>query len=242
MDTPPVPETGPTEVREVARAFNQMKDDLRRQEKERATFLAGISHDLRTPLSRLRLETEMLGAKVEPGTQRAMVADLEDMNKIIDQFIDFARSEAAEPLAPIDLTEVGRIAAERATRMGAAIQCELASLPKVMLRPLAIQRAVTNLIDNALKHGGGALVVRTARLPGAVAVSVLDRGPGIAPDQVERLKQPFTRRDNARSGQSGAGLGLAIVNRIATMHGGKLDLLSRPEGGLEARISFPLGT
>ena len=239
MDTPPVPETGPTEVREVARAFNQMKDNLHRQEKERATFLAGISHDLRTPLSRLRLETEMLGVKVEPGTQRAMVADLEDMNKIIDQFIDFARSEAAEPVAPVDLTEVARIAAERATRMGAAIQCELASLPKVMLRPLAIQRAVTNLIDNALKHGGGAIVVRTTKLPGALAVSVLDRGPGIAADQVERLKQPFTRRDDARSGQSGAGLGLAIANRIATMHGGKLDLLARAEGGLEARISFP---
>ena len=238
-DPPPLPETGPTEIRAVARAFNQMKDDLRRQERERATFLAGISHDLRTPLARLRLETEMLAHKVEPDTQRAMVADIEDMNAIIDQFIDFARSEAAEPLAPVDLSTVARVAAERAARSGIDIQCDLVDVPKLMLRPLAIQRAVDNLVGNAVKHGGGAVLLRTAKHPLGASVSVLDRGPGISAGEAERLKQPFTRRDDARSGESGAGLGLAIVNRIATMHGGTLELLARTGGGLEARLSFP---
>lgn len=239
VETPPLPETGPTEVREVARAFNQMKEDLVRQEKERATFLAGISHDLRTPLARLRLETEMLAARVEPETQRAIVADLEDMNAIIDQFIDFARSEAAEPLAPVGLSDVARGAAERAMRLGAAVRAELSELEPKMLRPLAIQRAVDNLVGNAIKHAPGELVVRAARDSERVWIAVLDRGPGIPPDQAERLKEPFTRRDEARSGSSGAGLGLAIANRVAAMHGGRLELLPRDGGGLEARLSFP---
>jgi two-component system osmolarity sensor histidine kinase EnvZ len=237
--TPPLPETGPTEVREVARAFNQMKEDLVRQEKERATFLAGVSHDLRTPLARLRLETEMLASRVEPETQRAIIADLEDMNAIIDQFIDFARSEAGEPLAPVNLSDVARGAAERAMRLGAGVRAELAELEPKMLRPLAIQRAVDNLVGNALKHAPGELVLRTARDDARVWVAVLDRGPGITPDQVARLKEPFTRKDEARSGSSGAGLGLAIADRVATMHGGRLELLPREGGGLEARLSFP---
>jgi len=239
VETPPLPETGPTEVREVARAFNQMKEDLRRQERERATFLAGVSHDLRTPLARLRLETEMLASRVEPETQRAIIADLEDMNAIIDQFIDFARSEAGEPLAPVNLSDVARGAAERAMRLGAAVRAELAELEPKMLRPLAIQRAVDNLVGNAIKHAPGELVLRTARDASRAWVAVLDRGPGIAPDQAERLKEPFTRKDEARSGSSGAGLGLAIANRVAAMHGGRLELLPREGGGLEARLSFP---
>jgi two-component system osmolarity sensor histidine kinase EnvZ len=239
-DPPPVSETGPSEIRAVARAFNQMKDDLKQGERERATFLAGISHDLRTPLARLRLETEMLSGHVEPDTQRGMVSDLEDMNAIIDQFIDFARSEAAEPLAPVNLSDVARGAAERAARLGANVRFDEAEVPSRMLRPLAIQRAVDNLVGNAIKHGGaGEVLLRTAKDAQRVWLGVLDRGPGIAADQVERLKQPFTRRDDARSGQSGAGLGLAIANRVAAMHGGRLELLPREGGGLEARLSFP---
>ena len=239
VETPSLPETGPAEVREVARAFNQMQEDLRRQEKERATFLAGISHDLRTPLARLRLETEMLAPTVGADTRRAMVSDLEDMNAIIDQFIDFARSEAAEPLSPVNLSNVALGACERASRLGAAISAELSELQTRMLRPLAIQRAVDNLVGNAMKHAPGQIVVRTVQTSDAISLSVLDRGAGIPPGEVERLKQPFTREDDARSGLSGAGLGLAIANRIATMHGGRLELLPRDGGGLEARISFP---
>ncbi|HXZ47485.1 MAG TPA: ATP-binding protein [Usitatibacter sp.] len=239
-DPAPVSETGPSEIRAVARAFNQMKDDLQKSQRERATFLAGISHDLRTPLARLRLEVEMLGDKVEGGTQGGMVQDLDDMNAIIDQFIDFTRSEAAEPLAPIDLAELARSCAERAARGGADVRCELDEVPLMMLRPLAMRRLVDNLIANAARHAGGEIRVRVTRGEGRATLSVLDRGPGIPAGLVERLKQPFTRRDEARSGSSGAGLGLAIADRVAMLHGGTLDLLARAGGGLEARVSLPL--
>ncbi|MDQ3025876.1 MAG: ATP-binding protein [Pseudomonadota bacterium] len=234
----PVAETGPAEIRGLARAFNQMKDDLRQGERERATFLAGVSHDLRTPLSRLRLDVEMLEGKVDSEVQRAMVADLEDMNAIIDQFIDFARSEAAEPLSPVNLSELARSCAERALRSGAPVRCELAEVAPMPMRPLALQRLIDNLLGNAARHAGGEVVLRTASERRAVTLAVLDRGPGIPPGTAERLKQPFTRADEARSGSSGAGLGLAIANRVAVLHGGRLDLLAREGGGLEARVTF----
>ncbi len=240
-DPAPVSETGPSEIRAVARAFNQMKDDLQQGQRERATFLAGISHDLRTPLARLRLEVEMLGDTGGAGTQRGMVQDLDDMNAIIDQFIDFTRSEAAEPRVPVNLGELARSCAERAARGGADVRCELGDVPVMMLRPLAMQRLVDNLLANAARHAGGQVTLRTATGEGRATISALDRGPGIPPGLVERLKQPFTRRDEARSGSSGAGLGLAIVDRIATLHGGRLELLPREGGGLEARVSLPLG-
>ncbi len=239
-DPAPVSERGPSEVRAVAHAFNRMKDDLQRNERERATFLAGISHDLRTPIARLRLEVEMLGGKVQADTQRAMVGDLEDMNAIIDQFIDFGRGEAAEALAPVDLATIARDGAERAARSGAAVLCQVASVPLLLLRPLAVRRLVDNLIGNAVKHGGGEILVEVEGLAGEVRLSVLDRGPGMPPGEVERMKQPFTRRDEARSGRSGSGLGLAIVSRIAEAHGARFDLENRPDGGLAARVAFPV--
>ena len=238
-DPPPVSETGPAEIRAVARAFNQMKDDLQHSQRERATFLAGISHDLRTPLSRLRLEVEMLGAKVDGETQRGIVQDLDDMNAIIDQFIDFTRSEAAEPMSAVNLAELARSCAERASRTGASVRCELEEVPLLMLRPLAMQRLVDNLLVNAVRHAGGEIVVRVSAGAGHAILSILDRGPGIPAALAEHLKQPFTRRDEARSGLSGAGLGLAIADRVAMLHGGRLDLLAREGGGLEARVTLP---
>jgi two-component system osmolarity sensor histidine kinase EnvZ len=241
-DPPPVPETGPTEVRAVAKAFNEMKERLKHNERERTTFLAGISHDLRTPLSRLRLDVEMLGGRVEADTQKGMVADLEDMNAIIDQFIDFARSEATEPYSAVDLSQLARECAERFARAGAPIRCDLADVPALMLRPLAISRLVANLVQNATKHGGGEVLVSVRGADREVRLAVSDRGPGIAANEVERLKEPFTRRDDARSGQSGAGLGLAIVARIAKAHGARFDLLPRDGGGLVAQVVFPVAT
>ena len=237
-----VDETGPTEIRAVARAFNQMKDDLQKNERERTTFLAGISHDLRTPLSRLRLDIEMLEGRVDTATSRGMVNDVDDMNAIIDQFVDFSRSEAGEPLLPVNLSELARACAERAARTGVQVKCELEELPLLMLRPLAMLRLVDNLIANAARHAGGEIVVRTQQRDDQAILAVLDRGPGIPAGLVEHLKQPFTRIDDARSGTSGAGLGLAIANRIATLHRGRLDLLPREGGGLEARLTLPEST
>jgi len=239
-DPPPVEEAGPSEIRAVMSAFNRMQEGLKKSRSERATFLAGVSHDLRTPLARLRLELEMLEGRVEPATRKAMVEDLDDMNAIIDQFIDFMRSEASEALSPVSLPELARSCAERAARGGARVTCELQELPLVMLRALAMQRAVDNLIGNAVRHAGGDIVLRVRRSPDGAELSVLDRGPGIPAQLVERLKEPFTRRDDSRSGSSGAGLGLAIASRVAELHGGRLDLLPHEGGGLEARLTLPI--
>jgi two-component system osmolarity sensor histidine kinase EnvZ len=218
-----------------------MTEDLQRNERERATFLAGISHDLRTPLTRLRLDVEMLEGKVDAAVQRGMVSDLGDMNAIIDQFIDFTRSESAEAPSPVDLVELARSSAERAARSDASVRCELDPVPALALRPLAMQRLIDNLVGNAARHAGGEITLRTALDGDRVVLAVLDRGPGIAPEMAERLKEPFTRLDAARSGSSGAGLGLAIADRIARLHGGTLELLPRAGGGLEARVSLPTG-
>ncbi len=132
--------------------------------------------------------------------------------------------------------------AERVARTGARIACEIQPVPVLMLRPIAVQRLVDNLLQNAVKHGGGEVLARVARAPGEVRLAVLDRGPGIPPAEIERMKEPFTRRDEARSGRSGAGLGLAIVARVAQMHGARLDLAPRAGGGLEASVAFPCAT
>jgi two-component system osmolarity sensor histidine kinase EnvZ len=232
--------SGPREVRALATAFNEMAERLQESARERATFLAGISHDLRTPLSRLRLEVEMLGGHVDPQAQRGMVSDLDDMNAIIDQFIDFTRSEAAEPLARVDLNDVARASAERAVRAGAEVELHLGDVPPLELRALAIRRVVDNLIVNAQRHARGPIELATAVRDGHAVLCVRDRGPGIPPPLVEHLKQPFTRRDDARSGASGAGLGLAIAERVARLHGGRLELLPRDGGGLEAALVLPL--
>jgi len=162
------------------------------------------------------------------------------MNAIIDQFLDFTRSETDEPLSGVNLGELLRSCAERAMRSGLEVKCELAETLLVLARPLAVQRLVDNLLVNAGRHAGGPVTLRLREEGRSVVLSVLDRGPGIPPELVERLKQPFTRRDEARSGSSGAGLGLAIVERVARIHGGRLDLLPREGGGLEARVTLPL--
>jgi two-component system osmolarity sensor histidine kinase EnvZ len=241
VESPPrVAESGPDEILAVARAVNRMLDRLEEIERERATFLAGVSHDLRTPLSHVRLELSMVKGRLEDDTWRDILADLEDMNAILDNFIDYARGEVGEAANAVDLSELARECADRVASLGAGIRLELGNVPPVEMRPLAVQRLVKNLLLNAWRHGGGDAVLRTAVEGDRLVLSVLDRGPGIPADQVEAMKQPFARRDDSRGGVSGAGLGLAISDRIARLHGGALHLLPREGGGLEARFELPL--
>lgn len=235
----PLEERGPAEIRSVSRAFNRMSRDLARLDADRALILAGISHDLRTPLARLRLSTEMSGA--DEATREGMAADIEEMDKVIGQFLDFARDSAGEPAEPTDLNVLVAAVAEQHQRHGAAVETDLAALPRLALRPLAMRRLVANLIDNALRHGGdtGPVQVRTRPERGGAMLEVLDRGPGIPAEEAERLKQPFARLEAARTGATGAGLGLAIVDRVARGHGGRFDLLPREGGGLVARVTIP---
>jgi len=236
----PVPESGPTEISTLARAFNQMAADVRRLDDERALLLAGVSHDLRTPLSRIRLGLEMLDDRSDSGIKSGMEKDIEDIDAAIGQFLDFARASEGEPVAADgDLNAIVRAAVERCERNGAVVALELAPVPALPLRPLAMQRLVANLVENALRHGGPQVEVRTLSENARAVIEVRDRGPGIPADQAEAMLRPFTRLDASRSGP-GTGLGLAIVDRIARMHRGEVRLRAREGGGLSARVELPL--
>ncbi len=241
-ETPPLlPETGPTEIAAVNRGFNAMTANLRRIEQDRAVLLAGVSHDLRTPLARLRLGVE-LGTRDEQ-TRAGMVADIGEMDRIIGQFLDFARSDTATALESSDLNAIVAACVDRYVRTGREIRFRPGAVPALPLRPTAMSRLIANLIDNALAYGAPPVDITTSLTGSEVVLDVADRGPGVAPDQVERLKQPFTRASAARAradGAAGAGLGLAIVDRIARMHGGSFDLVPRDGGGTVARVTLPL--
>ncbi len=234
----PLPEEGASELRSLASAFNAMAADLERHEKDRSEVLAGISHDLRTPLTRLRLEAEMSIA--DPAAQQAVVADIEQMESVISQFMDYARTESGEAPMPTDLTGLLRNIAERQACIGRPLEVEIEDLPEMTLRPKAITRAVTNLIDNAWKYGAGPVKLTAAAVHGEIWLKISDRGPGIPESDIERLKRPFTRLENARTNASGTGLGLAIVDRIARLHGGSLELSNNPQGGLTACLHLPI--
>ena len=231
----PLAETGPREMREVSVAFNRMAGDLASMERERALVLAGISHDLRTPLSRLRLALEMSGA--DPATTEGMSADIGEIDAVIGQFLDFARGDD-EPMADGDLNALAAEVIEGYRRREKDIVFRPGALRPLRFAPQAIRRAIANLVDNALRYAREPLEVATRRDGERALLEVLDRGPGVPADQAERLKRPFTRLDEARSGPGGAGLGLAIVERVARAHGGRLELLQREGGGLLARVSL----
>jgi two-component system osmolarity sensor histidine kinase EnvZ len=231
----PLAESGPTEMRTVSVAFNRMAGDLAAMERERAMVLAGISHDLRTPLSRLRLAIEMSGADRE--TAAGMGADVEEMDQVIGQFLAFARGED-EPLVEGDLDALVAEIAETYRRREAQLRFTPGTRSATRFAPMAMRRAIGNLVDNALHYAGGLVEIETRREGGRVLVEVMDRGPGVPQGEAERLKRPFTRLEKARSGRGGAGLGLAIVDRIARAHGGQFELAAREGGGLIARLSL----
>jgi len=242
-ETPPsLPESGPSEIAAVNRGFNTMLANLRQIERDRAVLLAGVSHDLRTPLARLRLGVEL--AHGDDSTRAGMIADIEEMDRVIGQFLDFARGEADARVEARDLNEIVQATVDRfAKANGKPVTFERAELPPLPLRPTAISRMTSNLIDNALAYGAPPVEVRTWQRDGEAGLDVADRGPGIPPGDVERLKQPFTRASVARAradGAAGAGLGLAIVDRIARLHGGRFEILPRDGGSTIARVALPL--
>jgi len=237
-------EDGPAEIRALTRAFNQMATDLAHLDADRTLMLAGVSHDLRTPLSRLRVELEMLPPDT-PG-RAAMIQDIEDMDAVLGQFLAYAQGSTAEREKTVELNALAQAATERYERMDKRIMLDLGQVPPLPLRQTAITRAITNLLDNAFKYGQrpeqsvAEVTLRTARERDQVRVSVLDRGPGIPESELARLKKPFTRLDSSRSNAAGSGLGLAIVDRIARQHGGRLWLRARAGGGLDATVELPV--
>jgi two-component system, OmpR family, osmolarity sensor histidine kinase EnvZ len=230
----PLAEEGPRELRGLGAAFNRMARDLEGMERERAMVLAGISHDLRTPLSRMRLALEMSGA--EPGAAQAIVADVDEIDAIIGQFLDFARG-VTEAKSPQEIGALVDEVAEHYLRLGKKISVKSESVQLPFAR-VAVRRALSNLVDNALRYAGEPIEIEVKKQPASVVIEVRDRGPGIPAGEAERLKLPFTRLHAARSGPPGAGLGLAIVERVARAHGGALELAPREGGGLVARLAL----
>ena len=234
-------EEGSTEVIEVTRAFNQMSRGIAALENDRRLLMAGVSHDLRTPLTRIRLATEMMSDQDEY-LREGIIYDIEDMNGIIDQFIEYLRHHKREELSCEDIN----------TLVGEVVNCELKhqrsitfksnpSIESIPLSSVAIKRVVTNMIENAIRYSDGDIEVLSYYNSNKkyVVIAVNDNGPGIPESELESVFEPFKQGDAAR-GSEGSGLGLAIIKRIVDMHDGKVKLENRPEGGLSAQIYLPI--
>ena len=234
-------EEGSSEVIEVTRAFNQMSRGIAALENDRRLLMAGVSHDLRTPLTRIRLATEMMNDE-DDYLREGIIYDIEDMNGIIDQFIEYLRHHKTDELACEDINAL----------VTEVVNCELKQQrvitfkgnPSVGLVPLssvAIKRVITNMIENALRYSEGDIEVLSYFNSNKkyVVIAVNDNGPGIPESELESVFEPFKQGDTAR-GSEGSGLGLAIIKRIIDMHDGKVKLENRPEGGLSAQIYLPI--
>jgi two-component system osmolarity sensor histidine kinase EnvZ len=229
---------GATEVRLAGAAFLDMRDRIERQMEQRTMMLSGVSHDLRTPLTRMKLSLSLMDETEETA---AMRRDVEDMEQMLNAFLSFARADAQESPERTDPLELVRDVAERAARSQPVTLGPMTGEGTAMLRPMSIRRALDNLISNAIRYGGAARVSAEVR-PDLISFVVEDSGPGIPHDKREWVLKPFTRLDSARNQDSGAGvgLGLTIAADIARQHGGKLELGESPHlGGLRAEISLP---
>lgn len=233
-------EGGSTEVIEVTRAFNQMSRGIAALENDRRLLMAGVSHDLRTPLTRIRLATEMMSDQDEY-LREGIIYDIEDMNSIIDQFIEYLRHHKREEQTCEDINAL----------LGEVVQSELKHQRVIMFKPnsnigkipissVAIKRVVTNMIENAIRYSDGNIEVQSyfSSNKKYVVIAVNDNGPGIPETELESVFEPFKQGDAAR-GSEGSGLGLAIIKRIVDMHDGKVKLENRAEGGLSAQIYLP---
>lgn len=237
LDAPPLAETGFTETRRAAQAFNRMQGRIKRLVDERARALAAVSHDLRTPLTRLRLRAELVD---DEKLRDQMAADLDAMAAMIDATLDYLRGlKESEPARSIDMNALLESLAEDAQLLGREVSVEGKALTPYRGRLSALRRAVQNLIDNAIKYGHGAHL-RIEDDGMLLQLIVEDSGPGLPPEELDRVTQPYYRPDSARRSETGGvGLGLSIVKDIAFMHGGELQLSNRAQGGLAATLRLP---
>lgn len=241
----PLPETGPAELAALARAFNRMARDVRELLANRTTLLAGVSHDLRTPLARLQLAVEMLPREADPVLLAGIVRDLDVMDTLLKQYLSLARGMAEEAVDSLDLRELVDGVVADARRAGANVHWAPAAKPIVCaVRPHALERIVTNLLDNARRYGAGDVIdVECLRTENEVVIRVLDRGPGIPEAEREAVFRPFHRLEVARSSAGGgSGLGLAIAHQLAEANGWDIALDTRPGGGMIAHVHLPCAT
>ncbi|MGB8250171.1 MAG: ATP-binding protein [Azonexus sp.] len=231
-----LPESGPREVARLARHFNAMAAQVNALLTARTTLLAGISHDIRTPLARMRLAIELLRENPGPAALERLEADIEEINQLVASLLELARGLNYEKPEVVDLQSL--LAGLAGDHPNVSVDCrrDMLNAP-----PIALRRAVGNLLDNALRYGGGeAIELRTETKDGTCRIGVLDRGPGIPAEKMDTVLHPFFRLEPSRSTSTGgAGLGLAIVDQLARLYGWELSLRARPEGGLAAWLSIP---
>jgi two-component system osmolarity sensor histidine kinase EnvZ len=236
---PPVPERGPRELRQLTHGFNQMVQEVSRTENDRAVMLAGVAHDLKTPLARLRLRAEMMEeAKLRDG----VVRDVDSMAHIVDQFLVFAHGGVDRSEAVGVDEQCERIARSyRAVAPNAPAVCtDLAAGPAFRLPAATLDRILSNLLDNAHAYGAPPIVVATARAAAGWTLAVADNGRGIAPQDLINASRPFVRLDPARGGNGHSGLGLAIVERLVRRAGGTCEIGNHEGRGLRILMTFPL--
>lgn len=242
-----IPEDTATEFKEVTKAFNEMASNLSKSENERRFIMGSVSHDIRTPLTRMKLSLEMLPKKLA-FLKDSMDQDIDEINQIINQFLDFVRGFDDEPISSLNfgnfLTELKKQHAILGHDLKISKITRSKDIPKnlfIDVRPLAFKRLFDNLINNGVKFSKSNKIELVAKLYNEkIVINVLDKGPGIPKAQREILLEPFERLDQARGSIGGSGLGLAIANRIVMVHNGKLDLINRRVGGLNVKLTFPL--
>jgi two-component system osmolarity sensor histidine kinase EnvZ len=236
----PLKEEGTSELIEVTQAFNQMSKGIKQLEDDRALLTAGISHDLRTPLTRIRLATEMMPEGQE-WIREGIINDIEDMNDIIDQFINYVRQDHQEKPEKISLNALIENAVKaRSIEEHHQISLNLGNIPEIRLRKVAIKRVLDNLIENAFRYGSDNIEISSGydKKHRKLYFIVRDFGAGIPNDQIDSLFEPFKQGDKAR-GSLGSGLGLAIIKRAVDMHYGTITLENRADGGLQAMVCLP---
>jgi signal transduction histidine kinase len=231
------PVSGPDDVRRASSAFNAMAERLGRQLSRQRQMLWALSHDLRTPITALKLRAELVE---DEASRQRLIEPLDEMQRLTEQALSLARAGASdEARVNVDLAEIARTLCGELQDMGVDVRAETDAAVFAECRPSEIARALRNLAENAARHGGGG-VMRVHRGEGGEAVAeVLDEGPGVPPDLLERLTEPFFRADPSRAQTNGAGLGLAIAQAIAEAHGGRLDLANRTPRGFSAKLVLP---
>jgi signal transduction histidine kinase len=240
IDRPPLDENGPAEVSRAARAFNTMQQRISKLIAERARVFAAMSHDLKTPITRLRLRAELLD---DPALRSKFEHDLVEMEKMVASALDLVRGlENHEPIQLVDISALLKAIAEDAKVAGGSVKVEGPAAAPYSGRPHALKRCFANLIENAVKYGRSAMVSMIEG-PQRLEIRIRDRGPGIPEGELERVFDPFYRLERSRNRETGGtGLGLTIARNIARAHGGELVLQNLPQGGLEAVVRLPRGT